>query len=165
MIRLTDRQLAEFAHRSYQAVDGLWFMKVEARYGLDAALDVDNEVWKVLPKIQARMLKSMANVDTGVDALRECLTARLDLEGFVFEVEESETGDGFRLSISRCPWHDAMMKSGREALSGKINSLICNTEYTVWAGEFGPDIRFEPKDRICTGSGSCLLQFRTPHAS
>ncbi|GAF84732.1 unnamed protein product, partial [marine sediment metagenome] len=62
MIELSNRQIAEFWHRSYASVDGLWFMRVEERYGFDAALDIDNEVWKVLPKIQARMLKSMAGV-------------------------------------------------------------------------------------------------------
>jgi hypothetical protein len=30
-------------------------MKVKEKYGFDSTLDVDNEVWKVMTKIQARM--------------------------------------------------------------------------------------------------------------
>ena len=57
MINLTDVQIAEYYHRSFSVVDGLWFMKIEERYGFEAALDIDSEVWKVVPKIQARKLK------------------------------------------------------------------------------------------------------------
>ena len=82
MIQLNQRQIAEFWHSSYAKVDGLWCMKVEEKYGFDEALNIDNEVWKVLPKIQARMLKSMSGEDEGIEALFECLTAKLNLEGF-----------------------------------------------------------------------------------
>ena len=44
--------------RSCAAVNGLWFMKVEEKYGFDAALDLDAAVWAVMPKIQARQLKT-----------------------------------------------------------------------------------------------------------
>ena len=65
MTRLTEEQKTEYFRRSYTAVDGLWFMKVEEAYGFDNALDIDDEVWKVLPKIQARMLKGLT--ETGDD--------------------------------------------------------------------------------------------------
>jgi len=159
MIELSNRQIAEFWHRSYASVDGLWFMRVEERYGFDAALDIDNEVWKVLPKIQARMMKSMVGVDKGIDALFECLTTKLSLEDFTFKAERAGDGGGFRIVISKCPWHDLMVKSGREELSGKVGTLICNTENSVWASEFGDDIHFELGDQICEGCASCILKF------
>lgn len=159
MIELSDRQIAEFWHRSYASVDGLWFMKVEEKYGFDAALDVDDEVWKVLPKMQARMLKSMGQLPGGTDGLFQCLTTKLNLEGFVFETEKAGDGSGLSIVIHRCPWHDLMVKSGREELSGKVGTLICNTEYSAWASEFGGNIRFELRDQICTGSRCCLLTF------
>jgi hypothetical protein len=57
MTKLSSQQVAEYFNRSYKAVDGLWFMKVEEKYEFDVALELDNEVWKVMPKIQARMIK------------------------------------------------------------------------------------------------------------
>ena len=159
MIRLTPQQIAEYFHRSYTAVDGLWFSKVEEKYGFDAALGIDNKVWKVFPKIQARLLKSMVEMGNGLEALYECLTTKLAIEGFKFEAKKF--GNGFTIIISECPWHNLMIKSGREKLSGKVGTLVCNTEYAVWASEFGENIRFELKRQICQGSKSCILQLKS----
>jgi hypothetical protein len=35
---LQDKDVREYFHRSYTAVDGLWFVKVEEKYGFDKAL-------------------------------------------------------------------------------------------------------------------------------
>ncbi len=132
-------------------------MKVEERYGFDTALDIDDEVWKVLPKIQARGLKSLAETSDTIEGLRDALELKLDLEGFSFEVAEEP--EGFAVTISRCPWHDAMVRSGRRHLSGRVGTRICNSEYTTWASEFGGGIRFELGEQICEGSDRCVLKF------
>jgi len=159
MKKLNDKQISEFYHRSYTSVDGLWFMKVEEKYGFDVALEIDNEVWKVLPKIQARMLKSIGNIEDGLEAFFECLTTKLVLDGLTFRTEKIGKGSGFIVTIDKCPWYDLMVKSKREHLSGKVGSRICNTEYSVWASEFHDSIRFELQSQICKGSESCRLQF------
>ena len=159
MLKLDKEQVIEYFRRSYTAVDGLWFVKVEDNRGFDTALRVDEEVWKVLPKIQARMLKSMGGVASGMVGLRDCLTTKLTLEGFVFKVEDLKDGGGFRVNIEHCPWHDLLVKSSREHLSGKVGSVICNTEYSVWAAEFDDKIHFESLRRICQGAPLCVLQF------
>ena len=159
MIELNHKQAAEFYYRSYTTVDGLWFMKVEEKYGFDTALEIDKEVWKVLPKIQARMLKSMGKTGNGMEALVECFTTKLTLDGFTFRIEKTRNDRGFRVIINRCPWHSLMVKSGRENLSEKVGTLICNTEYSTWASEFGDNICFELQDQICKGSEFCILQF------
>jgi hypothetical protein len=160
MIQLTPEQIAEYFQRSYTTVDGLWFMKVEGKYGFEAALDIDNEVWKVFPKMQARLLKSLGKTGDGIEALFACLTTKLTLEGFKFEAEKTGNWGGFKITIKECPWHNLMIKSGREKLSGEVGTLICNTEYSVWASEFGENIGFELKDQICQGAQSCILQFK-----
>jgi hypothetical protein len=156
MKELTDRQIAAYFHRSYAAADGLWFMKVEEKYGFDIALEIDDQVWKVLPKIQARMLKSMLLLDKGIEGLAEGIEVRLALEGFEFEAEK-ESG-GLKFIIRRCPWHELMVKSGREHLSEKVSSLICREENSVWASEFG-DMSFELDEQICKGAKRCVLRF------
>jgi hypothetical protein len=161
MLKLTDKQIAEYFKRSYTAVDGLWFMKVEEKYGFDAALDIDDEVWKVMPKIQARKLKSMGGPTCGLDGLQECLTTKFTLDGFTFEVEQNDDMNSLRITLSECPWHNLMIKSGREHLSGKVGTRICTTEYKVWAAEFGDNITFELGEQICKGHPCCNLIFRT----
>ena len=158
MLKLTDKQIAEYFKRSYTAVDGLWFMKVEERYGFETALDIDDQVWKIMPKIQARKLKSMGDTTDGLDGLRECFTTKLTLDGFAFEAEHA--GRSLKITMSECPWHNVMIKSGREHLSEKVGTRICNTEYQVWASEFGDTIKFELHDQICKGHSCCTLLFQ-----
>jgi hypothetical protein len=159
MPELNDKQVAEFYRRSFTTADGLWFMKVEDKFGFDAALGVDNEVWKVLPKIQARMLKSMMVKDNGMEALYECLVTKLTMDGFKFTAEYDTDNRGFRLIIEKCPWHDLMVKSGRENLSGQVGTVVCNSEYSVWAAEFDDKIRFKLQGQLCKKAETCVLQF------
>ncbi len=165
MTRFTDKDRAEYFHRSYKTVDGLWFVKTEEQFDFDTALDLDREVWKVMPKIQARFLKKKFGVDKGIDALGKCFSKKLELDGFEFEVERSmpeDSGSGhIKFIISKCPWHDILLKSKRDHLSDKIGGVICSTEYGVWASEFGPDIRFSfDGSRICREDSTCILSFR-----
>ena len=162
MTRLTEEQKTEYFRRSYTAVDGLWFMKVEERLGFDEALRLDEAVWKVLPKIQARALKGMMHLPGGLAGLKPALSARLELEGFEYEMEPRS--EGFAVIVKRCPWHDLMIKSGRGHLSEKVSDLICRVENSVWASEFaepgeGREIGFEREERICRGEGRCVLRF------
>ena len=159
MILLTYPQMKEYFHRSFTAADGLWFMKAEERYGFDTALDIDNDVWTIMPKIQVRMLKEMGKLGNSLDDLRECLETKLDLENFRFRVEE-EHGEAFRIIITDCPWHNIMKKAGREDLSGKVGEKVCTTEFKAWAAEFDSSIKSSIKSQVCTGGLSCILEFR-----
>ena len=146
-------------YRCFTAVDGLWFMKLEERYGFDTALEIDNDVWKVMPKIQARMLKSMGKPGNGIEALLDCFTFKLRVEGFTFETEKMENKRGFRVIIEKCPWHDMLVNAGRENVSAKIGTTICNTDGSAWASEFGDDIKFEIESQLCSGSKLCIMKF------
>jgi hypothetical protein len=156
-MELSDGQIADYFRRSYTAADGLWFLKVEERYGFENALQIDEEVWKVLPKIQARMIKEMAGLGSGIDDLFRAIVIRLQLEGFSFQAEREK--GMFSIIVSRCPWHDLMINSGREHLSGQVGELICQVENSTWAKEFG-DIEFLRSSGICRGDAVCRLLFK-----
>jgi hypothetical protein len=127
MTKLDEKQVAEYYNRCYKSVDGLWFMKVEEKDGFNAALTVDNEVWKVMPKIQARMIKSFLGLGTGADALFEGVVTKLELDGFKFTAQK--TVNGFRVTVTDCPWLNLMTKSGRRHLAKAVGTIVCNTEY------------------------------------
>ncbi len=162
---LTESDKTEYFRRSYRAVDGLWFMMIEKKRGFDEALELDEAVWRVLPKIQARAIKSMLNLDCSLDGLREAIAVRLALEEFDCELKQAE--GGFTVEIRRCPWHDIMLRSGREELLARVSEVICQVENQVWAQEFsgkgtegeGMEIKFERDERICQGSNRCRLWF------
>ncbi len=158
MIKLTGKQIEEYLHRCYTALDGLWFMKVEEKYGFDTALDIDDEVWKIIPKIQARMLKSMGNAGNGIDGLCECLETKLDLDGFEFKITKNDSGKSFSIIISECPWFNLMKKSKREHLAGKVGNVICCSEYSAWISEFEGDLNFDIQEKICEKSAQCIIR-------
>ena len=114
MSHLTEEQKTEYFRRSYTAVDGLWFMKVEERMGFEQALQIDEAVWRVLPKIQARALKAMMDLPSGLAGLEQALSVRLALEGFEFDIMRQERA--VEVAVYACPWHQIMIKSGRGEL-------------------------------------------------
>jgi hypothetical protein len=156
---LNDKQIADYMYRCFTAVDGLWFMKLEERYGFDTALEIDKEVWKVMPKIQARMLKSMGKSGKGIEGLLDCFIFKLNVEGFIFKIERMENKRGFRAIVDKCPWHNMLVNAGRENVSEIIGTTICNTDGSAWASEFGDDIRFEIESQLCSGSEKCIMKF------
>jgi len=160
MTKLSSEQVIEYFNRSYKAVDGLWFMKVENRLGFNAALELDNEVWTVMSKIQARLIKSFLGLETGSDALLESLMTKFELEGFKGKAEKNE--NGFSITITECPWHNLMIKSGRENLAKLVGKTICNTEYQVWASEIEKTIKIKLKSQKCDESEQCILDFVRP---
>lgn len=157
MSKLSSKQVADYYHRCYKTVDGLWFMKVEERYDFDSALDVDDAVWKVMPKIQARMIKSFLGLQTGSGALLEALVAKLELDGFTFSSQKTQ--NGFTITVTDCPWQNLMIKSGREHLCELVGKTVCNTEYSVWVSELAPDMKFELKSQKCCKSKHCVFTF------
>jgi hypothetical protein len=150
-----------YFQRCFTAVDGLWFMKLEERLGFDAALDVDDAVWNVLPKIQARAVRSMLSAPKGALAMRCCFSAKLKAEGFAFSVD-SDGDSSFSFCVTSCPWHETMIRSGRSELSGKVGARICSSEYSIWAREFSTEeerMELEFLERICKGAERCRIAF------
>jgi hypothetical protein len=158
-MKLNDKQKADYFHRCFSAVDGLWFLKVEEKLGFEETLELDRRVWEIFPKIQAREIKSMLRLENNVNALEEALTTNLELKGFSYKIERES--QGFKVIIAKCPWHDTMVESGREHLSARVGAAICPTEYSVWAKEFGDfHFSFESEKRLCNGALSCIMTFK-----
>ncbi|MBN1435934.1 MAG: L-2-amino-thiazoline-4-carboxylic acid hydrolase [Sedimentisphaerales bacterium] len=157
--KLSDQQKSEYLHRCYTAVDGLWFMKVEDAYGFDAALDLDEKVWKIVPKIQSRKLKELLGHKAGLEALYECFTAKLDMDGMEFTTEKDADGQGFTISVHHCHWCELLCRANREHLSAQIGDRICNAEYSTWAKEFGDNIEYELSQQLCKGDNCCMIRF------
>ena len=180
---LNIKQVKEYLQNSYAKVDGLWFLKIEEQFGFEKALDIDLEVWKVMPKIQARYLKSVPEINENADdfeKLFECLKIKMKLDNFKIKTSKSkpnirskinddkksakhslpfEENSVITVTVNNCPWHNLMIKSGRENLSEKIGALICQNEYLIFASEFDKNIKFKLGQRICKGSSCCKFVF------
>lgn len=184
---LNSRQVKEYLQNSYVKVDGLWFLKTEEQFGFEKALDIDLEVWKVMPKIQARYFKSVPEIQEIADDFEmffECLKVKMKLDNFKIKAVRSKQnirnkinyskndskksatrGPAFKenniitVTVNNCPWHNLMIKSGRENLFEKIGTLICRNEYSIFASEFNKNIKFKLGEKICKGSACCKFVF------
>ena len=81
--------LTDYLRRSYFAVDGLWFSMVEKETSFEEALALDEQVWAVLAKIQARKAKELLHIEGGSIAdLLKGLEVKLEAEEYGYTVEE-----------------------------------------------------------------------------
>ncbi len=159
MADLNDKQKNDYFYRGFTVVDGLWFMKVEEKFGFPKALEIDDAVWKVLSKIQARKMKELKKAGNGLDALLDCIKTRLTIEGFTFKIEKDKKVGTFEVVIDSCPWHNSMIKSNRQHLSAKVGNVICQSDFAGWANEFTCQFHLDLQNRICNGSKLCILHF------
>ena len=44
------------------AVDGLYYLEIEDKYGTKPATEIDRKVWEVMGKIEARRLKELFDI-------------------------------------------------------------------------------------------------------
>ena len=150
--------MVQYLRRSYQAVDGLWFMKLEEATHFEEALEMDRRVWEVLAKIQAREARRLLQQPgNSVEELARCLQLKFAADGHGFEVEQ--TAEGLRVVIQECPWAKLLRNSGREELGARIAREICTAEGRVWCMEFGGQYRFEMPEMACGGADHCEMRF------
>jgi predicted ArsR family transcriptional regulator len=153
--------LSDYFKRCFWAVDGLWFMMLEKADSFDKALEIDRLVWEVLPKIQARKIKELFNLEGGnEDDLVKALEFKLEAEDFFSEIQCQDSS--IEITIRKCPWLALLKKSKREHLAEKISDAICTIEYSVFAKEFLDGLEFQITSSRCSGSDVCTFLFRRP---
>jgi hypothetical protein len=150
-----EKTLLEYFKKSYFSVDGLWFVKLEEEFGFEKALEIDTKVWEILPKIQARHLRKILGINgNGIEPYFEAIKVKFDGEGYEYTMD-SKAGE---IRLKDCPWHEIMIKAGREDLSDKVGEVICNTEHGAWAREFGLELEID--GRFCAGNSECVLKLK-----
>jgi len=154
-----DKALVEYLRRSYTAVDGLWFMIVEEAYGFEQALALDEKIWQILPKIQARKAREVLGITgNSLADLAACFSLKLRADGHEFILQQR--ADSLEFTIHRCAWLELLRASGREHLAEQISGRICPTECRVWCEEFGGEFEFEIPQSLCHGDEVCQIVFR-----
>lgn len=151
----------EYLKRSYFAIDGLWFMMVENERTFDEALKLDEKVWSVLPKIQARKVKELLELQgTGLMDFLAAIEVKLEAEEYDYQVSEA-SANHIQIAIRVCPWYEILKKANREYLEPRIAASICSLEFRVWLKEFGESLTFSLTPRCSTEKPLCILDFRS----
>ena len=76
-----------FMHlRNLWAVDGLYYLGIEERFGTEAATEIDANVWSVMGKIEARRLKKLLGLGSSLgDMIRG-----IKFSGWTMDLEDKE---------------------------------------------------------------------------
>jgi hypothetical protein len=157
---MDERIITEYLRRSYFAVDGLWFMMIEKQFSFDKALELDAEVWSILPKIQARKVKELLSLEgKGLSDFTQAIKVKLEAEEYDYEIE-IEGDDHIQIKMRSCPWFEILKKAKRENLASKISDTICLTEFGVWLKEFDLNMNISTPARFCDGDDVCVWDFR-----
>jgi len=151
-----DKIKNQYFKRSYFALDGLWFVMVEKSFSLKEALKIDEKVWRILPRIQAREVKKLLNLkeDTFQNFLR-ALKVKLEAEDYQYEQKLREKE--LTLSIKKCPWYEIIKKSQREYV---LPNNICQIDFQTWVEEFHLNLKVQINSCICGGDTNCEIYFQ-----
>ena len=128
-----------FLHlRNYWAVDGLYFLGIEEKYGTQGANEIDKNVWKVMGKIEARKIQNEIGIqgkeiNTVIDALR--------LSGWALDLEYKEIEINDKKAIIRnrnCRVQNTRVKKGMSEFPCKNVRLGFLESFVK---EFNPEIK------------------------
>ena len=76
--KFTDGQIADLLRKSYFVVNGLWFVKMEEIHGFQEAMELDEAVWGIMSKVQARKARQALGItDNSLDDLARAFQLKL----------------------------------------------------------------------------------------
>ncbi len=130
--------------RNLWAVDGLYFLGIEERFGTEGATEVDAQVWNVMGKIEARRLKKILKIEgDDISTLMHVLkysSWSLDLE----DKEIIEEKDRAILRNIKCRVQETRLKKG-------LDEFPCKKVRWGFLKSFAKEINpnFEVKCNLC----------------
>jgi len=136
---ISEDKLLEVCSRSFTTVDGLWFLAVEQKYGFDAALELDLEVWRRFSRVHGRrLLKSFAiKEDSPIRTLVKLLQADPIMSIYRPEVV-TLTDNKAVFRCVECPTQIARIRDGKGVFPGQ---RVCSAMYTAYAELIDPRIK------------------------
>jgi len=136
--------------KNWLAHDGLWFLAVEEKYGLETAIALDAKAWEKFSVVEAERIMKRLDLkpNGGIPALIKALNFRL--YAYINEqevVEVSENRCVFRMNT--CRVQEARERKNLPAFPCKPVGLV---EYTNFARTIDPMIKTRciscPPDRV-----------------
>ncbi len=148
-----DKHLIELIRSALTAIDGLWFLEVEEKFGFRDAFEIDLKVWKRYgPIIIKRIRKALAIEDKNLDSFLKILEILCEMDGTQFKIEE-KTPKKALLRVMYCPWWENLKRSHREDL---VRCDIVDKEiFPEWAKAFNPKLGFQLVKSLPDGHTAC----------
>ena len=125
--------------KNWLAHDGVWFQSIEKKYGMEVAVELDTDAWRLFTVIEAKRIMERLGLKPGggIAALTECLKhrfyARLNLQECI---EVSEQRAVFRMLD--CRVQSARKRKGLPDHPCKSVGIV---EYSEFARTIDPRIQ------------------------
>ena len=130
--------LDDFA-KNWLAHDGLWFLAVERKFGIETAMELDRKAWEKFTVIEAERIMRRHNITkgSGLPGLKKALDFRLYSRLNKQEIIE-ETENRFVFRMNDCRVQSARKNKGLADFPCKSIGIV---EYGEFAKTIDPRIR------------------------
>jgi len=144
LLKLSREELIEYISdlsKNWLAHDGLWFQAVEARYGLDIAIELDTEAWKTFTIIEAKRIMKRFGIpeNSGLEGLKKALGYRLYTNINRQEIRDIDE-HSFAFQMTDCRVQAARKRKGLPDFPCKKVGIV---EYSNFARTIDPRIETE----------------------
>jgi len=133
------------AAKNWLAHDGLWFLEVEKKHGMNEAIELDKNAWQQFTVIEARRIMKRLNITpgSGIPGLVQALKFRLYAFINVQTIEEMSE-DRCVFTMNRCRVQEARKRRGLPDFPCKPVGIV---EYEYFAKTL--DERIETRCIAC----------------
>ena len=133
--------MLEDAAKNWLAHDGLWFQEVEKAYGMEAALELDTQAWKIFTQIEAKRIMRRLGLEPGggIDALEQALRYRMYARINDQEIYRADS-QTLRFEMKSCRVQVARERKGLPDFPCKTVGVV---EYAYFAHTVDPRFKTE----------------------
>ncbi|NHJ13584.1 MAG: hypothetical protein EAX95_07895 [Candidatus Thorarchaeota archaeon] len=139
MPRETLLKIIDAYAKAWQAMDGAYFLALEKKYGMDVAIEMDEEAWRIFSPIEANRIMREFGIpeNGGLKALEQALNLRVYA---ALNIQSTEFLDNNRLlfKMHQCRVQVARNRKGLPDFPCKSVGLI---EYEEFAKTLDPRIK------------------------
>lgn len=137
---IQDEKIADFIFmhlRNMWAVDGLYFLFIEEKFGTEEATEIDSMVWNAMGKIEAKRIRKFFNIkENDINSFMKAL----EYSGWAMDLEDKETSIENSIGIIR----NKKCRVQNTRLSKGLSEFGCKpVRYNFlksFAKEFNPNI-------------------------
>jgi len=134
-MRLRGDDLVKWLREAYFSLDGIWFLTLEERLGLERAVELDVEVWRRFAHVMARRVAKRFGIDsTSPEGIASSLEVFFDVEGWSVSLDPSSGS----FKVEHCPWWEYLNRVGRSHIISYVCPKVCEVIFSSWAKALNP---------------------------
>lgn len=139
-------ELTQMYAKNWLAHDGCWFLALEEKYGMDAAIEMDTESWRKFTVVEAKRVMEFLGLgkNSGLEGLKKALGFRLYASLNEDEIIVNEAEKTLEYRVKTCRVQSARRRKGLPDFPCKSVGIV---EYGYFAKTI--DERFETEVISC----------------